>query len=511
MKKFRLCCAALALVVALTSFPLTAHGVEDLDAAQEESMTQQETTGAENTSQEDEGLQEEPAQEEIDDGDTASDESESGAEGDVTEDPGTAEDPGEEEPAEPAAPQVTVKLNTADHVRYMNGSSNGLFNPSSALTKAEAAQMIYSLLLNPSPADVVQNISFSDVKADAWYAEAVNKLASYGVINGSGGAFRPDVLISRAEFLTILSRFGELAESDITFTDVSEDHWAYDIIVSAATKGWINGYEDGTFHPDGTLLRSEAVAITNRVLGRSADKNTINSAAGIRIFPDVEKSHWAYYDIMEASIGHEYSGSGSGEVWTSFTKEKTALAEGTHVINGILYRVKSDGFFAANEYIDGHWYDASGKYVTGNATLDELMRAATRACVTPGMTQHQMLQTTFNYMINNYTYLTRPILSTGATGWTEEYAVPMFQKHKGNCYSFAAAYYYLVKNIGYNPREVAGLVGHNRRPHGWIEIDIGGRTYIYDTELTMAKRRDGYNYYLFEMTYGNAPFVYAKR
>ena len=69
----------------------------------------------------------------------------------------------------------------------------------------------------------------------------------------------------------------------------------------------------------------------------------------------------------------------------------------------------------------------------------------------------------------------------------------------------------LVNNIGYNPREVAGLVGHNRRPHGWIEIDIGGRTYIYDTELTMAKRRDGYNYYLFEMTYGNAPFVYAKR
>ena len=499
MKKFRLCCAALALAVALTSVPLTAYGTEDLTTAQEESMTQQETTEAEDTSQEDEGLQEESAP------------GENETDGDVTEEPGEAEDPGEEEPSEPAAPQVTVKLNTVEHIRYMNGSSSGMFNPSSALTKAEAAQMIYSLLLDASEADVVQNISFRDVKADAWYAEAVNKLASYGVINGSGGAFRPDVLISRAEFLTILSKFSEPVESDVTFTDVSEDHWAYDIIVSAATKGWINGYEDGTFHPDGTLLRSEAVTITNRVLGRSADKNTISSAAGIRIFPDVDKSHWAYYDIMEATIGHEYSGSGAGEVWTSFTKEKTTLSEGTHVINGILYCVKSDGFFAANEYIDGHWYDASGKYVTGNVTLDELMRAATRACVTSGMTQHQMLQATFNYMVNNYTYLTRPILSTGATGWTEEYAVPMFQKHKGNCYSFAAAYYYLVKNIGYNPREVAGLVGHNRRPHGWIEIDIGGRTYIYDTELTMAKRRDGYNYYLFEMTYGNAPFVYAKR
>ncbi len=54
-------------------------------------------------------------------------------------------------------------------------------------------------------------------------------------------------------------------------------------------------------------------------------------------------------------------------------------------------------------------------------------------------------------------------------------------------------------------------MGYNRRPHGWIEIDINGQTYIYDTELTMAKRRDGYNYYLFEMTYRNAPFVYAKQ
>ena len=36
MKKFRLCCAALALAVALTSVPLTAYGTEDLTTAQEE-------------------------------------------------------------------------------------------------------------------------------------------------------------------------------------------------------------------------------------------------------------------------------------------------------------------------------------------------------------------------------------------------------------------------------------------------------------------------------------------
>ncbi len=434
----------------------------------------------------------------------------------VTEDPGSDTEAGDgeaEQPSqpEPQAPAVTVKLNTASHIRYMNGSSDGMFYPSSALTRAEAAQMINSLISEATAADVVQNVSFSDVSADAWYAGAVNSLAGYGVLNGSGGAFRPESFISRAEFVAMLSKFGTVTESAKTFSDVPESHWAHDIVASAAEQGWISGYADGTFHPDGTLSRAEAAAVTNRVLGRSADESTVDSGYGIRIFPDLEKWHWAYYDIMEATIGHEHSGSGENEVWTSFTKETTALSVGTHVINGILYRVKSDGTFAANEYVDGHWYDTMGRYITGNETLDELMRAATRACVTSGMTQHEMLKSAFNYMINNYTYISRAKLSTGATGWTEEYAVPMFQKHKGNCYSFAAAYYYLAKNIGYNPREVAGLVGYNRRPHGWIEIDINGRTYIYDTELTMAKRRDGYNYYLFEMTYSNAPFVYAKR
>ena len=168
-----------------------------------------------------------------------------GAEGDEpgeqkgTGEPGELED-GETQP-EPAAPAVTVKLNTVNHIRYMNGSSDGMFYPSSALTRAEAAQMIYSLLLGASDADIVQSVSFSDVAAGDWYAEAVNSLAGYGVINGvSGGGegiFRPNSFISRAEFVTILSKFSQPVESNRTFSDVSESHWAHDIIASAAEQG----------------------------------------------------------------------------------------------------------------------------------------------------------------------------------------------------------------------------------------------------------------------------------
>ncbi len=401
-------------------------------------------------------------------------------------------------------------------MKYMNGSSDGLFHPSSALTRGEAAQMIYSLLTDPSDADVIQDVTFSDVSISDWYGEAVQSLTKYGVMNGYGSYFKPDAQISRAEFVKILSNFYELSAPAGSFSDVSDSHWAYEVILSAAAKGWVTGYSDGTFHPDGTLSRAEAAVVINRVLGRSADANTVSSADGIRIFPDVDSSYWAYLHIMEASISHECrarsTGEGESENWSSFTKEKTVLAPGTHVIHGILYCVDAaTGDFVKNQYADGHWYDASGKYVTGDSALDALMRAATAASVTANMTQHQMLQSAFDYVVNNFTYLKRNILDTGAVGWETEYAIPMFQNHKGNCYSFAAVYYYLTKNIGYNPRAVAGLVGYNRRPHGWVEIDIAGKTYIYDPELTMAKRRDGYNYYLFEMTYDNAPFIYAKK
>ncbi len=70
---------------------------------------------------------------------------------------------------------------------------------------------------------------------------------------------------------------------------------------------------------------------------------------------------------------------------------------------------------------------------------------------------------------------------------------------------------FLWKNIGYNPTAVAGYVGHNRAPHGWIELVHNGVTYIYDTELTMAKRLKGQNIYLYRITYSGAPYIYAKR
>lgn len=406
---------------------------------------------------------------------------------------------------------VTVKLDTINHIKYMNGNNNGLFYPDNALTRAEAAFIINKLVMKPSHSDIIYNTTFSDVDASAWYADAVNDLASYGIISIDSGHFHPKAFISRAEFIKMLSAFSSLSVSDKSFFDLTPDHWAYDIILSAAQKGWILGYADGTVNPDGTLSRAEAATIVNRVLGRIPDAQTINSASGIRIFPDVDRQYWAYLNIMEASIAHDYIKENGGEKWAYFKQEKTELPAGFHVINGILYSVDSEtGDFIVNRSADDHWYDEEGKYTTGNDILDRLMREATKECVKSGMSQQQKLKAVFDYTVNNFRYRAGQTLKAGSTGWTEKYAVPMFQSHRGNCYSYAAVFYYLAKNIGYNPKEAAGFLGRNRQPHGWVEISSGGIPYIYDTELTMMRRLKGYNNYMFHIAYGKSVFIYFK-
>ena len=442
---------------------------------------------------------------------------EGAAEGDAdAEMPVTAEVDQPDEPEETGpAPwvTVTVKLDKVNHQKYINGSNEGLFHPDSSLTRAEAAQIIYSLITGAAEEDILADTAFSDVADNAWYAPAVNALASYGVMSGNEGKFRPASNITRAEFVTILSRFEELSESDKSFTDVSEDFWGYRQVISAAEKGWINGYNDGTFRPNRTLTRAEAVTIINRVLERYPDYNSISNRTAIRFFPDLSSSHWAYTQIMEACQSHEYTKYGYSENWSNVQHEKSVLSPGYHLIKGALYYVDSNGDYALDKAVEGHWFDTTGRYTTGNATLDTLMRKETLKFAQDGMTQEQLLKAMFNHMIStkNFTYLSREKLVGGATGWEEKYAIPMLQGRRGNCYSYASVTFFLAKNIGYDPRAIAGYVGHNRAPHGWIELTQNGVVYIYDTELTMAKRLKGYNYYLYKMTYSSAPFIYAKK
>ena len=224
--------------------------------------------------------------------------------------------PDEPGPADPFDTGVGNWLNTKDHTAYLGGYGGGLFGPDDNMTRGQAAQMFYNLLLDK---DVPITVSFTDVAPDAWYATAVNTLASLGIVTGYGnGQFGPDDSITRAQFTTIAMRFANLDTSgENIFTDVSEDDWFYEFVVGAIKYGWIGGYPDGRFGPNDTITRAQVTTIVNRMLGRSADEDYVErNIEELTRFTDVPDTHWAYYNIMEATNAHDYDRVSGGEDWT---------------------------------------------------------------------------------------------------------------------------------------------------------------------------------------------------
>ena len=217
--------------------------------------------------------------------------------------------------ASPDATDVSQWLNTVEHIQYWHGYPDGTFRPENNLTRAEAAQIFYSLLKDKSVSLTKQ---FVDVAADAWYSPAVNVLASLNIITGADNThFAPNAAITRAEFTAMAMRFTQMdAASTDVFSDVPANAWYYHYIMGAAQYGWITGYPDGTFRPESKITRAELAAIINRMLGRSADKAFIAAHSGqISQFSDVSPTHWAYYDIMEGSNAHTYSIDNGVENW----------------------------------------------------------------------------------------------------------------------------------------------------------------------------------------------------
>ena len=221
----------------------------------------------------------------------------------------------EKQLADPDDTGVSGWPNTEDHLAYLNGYGGGLFGPDDHMTRAQAAQMFYNLLLDQ---EVSAAVRFTDVPADAWYARAVETLASLGMVEGvGGGKFAPERTITRAEFTVMAMRFARLPEGgENPFSDVTSSDWFYDQVVGAVQYGWITGYTDGTFRPEATITRAEVTAITNRLLDWAADEDYVDDHAGeLRQFPDVSASYWAYHDIVEATNAHSYRVYDGEEHW----------------------------------------------------------------------------------------------------------------------------------------------------------------------------------------------------
>ena len=150
----------------------------------------------------------------------------------------------------------------------ISGMGDGTFNPGGNLTREQAIKIIV-LALGLSGTD---SNKFADEAEGAWYGEYLAVARANGIANGVGdNAFGIGKSISRQDFVTMLYRAMNIntQETELNFADKdSIKSYSKDAVAYFSANGIVNGYTDGTFKPDNSVKRVEAAKIVYELLAR---------------------------------------------------------------------------------------------------------------------------------------------------------------------------------------------------------------------------------------------------
>ncbi|MEG0259662.1 MAG: fibronectin type III domain-containing protein [Lysinibacillus sp.] len=203
------------------------------------------------------------------------------------------------------------------HSPYIKGYEDDTFRPNAFVTRSQMAAMLSRNLPSDSSPSTIED--YIDVAKNHRTYEDIMKVKRAGIMMGDlNNQFKPAGSITRSQMATIAYRwikqscesdskaFDSCAAldnpSDKVYTDVAANHHALEAIMFMKSASIMTGYEDNTFKPEKKLTRAQAVKVLNRLFKRGP-LNVENHST----FKDVQKTHWAFYEIEEAAREHQYT------------------------------------------------------------------------------------------------------------------------------------------------------------------------------------------------------------
>ncbi len=148
----------------------------------------------------------------------------------------------------------------------IDGKTSTSFDPDAYITRCELTKVA----VNAFGYDVepVTEKPFDDVEIDSWCAPYAAAAKKAGIVEGIWeNLFAPDMLVDRAQAVTIFVRAGNFGESEAgsPFSDVGED-WYKGYVVRASELDIVDGYGNGKFGPSDHMTRGQAAKVTVETL-----------------------------------------------------------------------------------------------------------------------------------------------------------------------------------------------------------------------------------------------------
>ena len=139
------------------------------------------------------------------------------------------------------------------------GIGDGLFGPNQPCTRAQIVTFLWRAAGSPEPKGTAAGMT--DVAAGSYYEKAVAWAIENGITTGTAdGRFAPDATCTRAQGMTFLFRASKAsADGAPAFSDVAADAYYAEAVKWATDNGITNGTTSSTFSPGSGCTRAQIV------------------------------------------------------------------------------------------------------------------------------------------------------------------------------------------------------------------------------------------------------------
>ena len=177
------------------------------------------------------------------------------------------------------------------------------------------------------PAGRIHTISYNDVVAGDWFAEAVNYVTLTDLMKGTGEGFSPNNNLTRAQMATVLYRMAGEPEGTIEnpFSDVADGQWYTDAVVWAAETGITVGTSVDTFHPNENVTREQMATFLYR-FAEYESLDPIEVTGDLSAFPDADEVSEFATEAMTWAVGQKIIAGVDGNLAPDGTATRAQVA-----------------------------------------------------------------------------------------------------------------------------------------------------------------------------------------
>lgn len=328
-----------------------------------------------------------------------------------------------------------------------------------------------------------------------YFAQAYPKLTNHVpyLQLDENGFLRPDDFLSASELQQALQALAAPGATDYFPGMPTGETVSAAQAVSVLRKFFPEEAVSAAFQSQSAITRAEFAVAMHSLLGRS-DGELLTVAQNEQLPADITMEREDAICLLEAAVPH--TPANDGDTWLQL-ELPSAYEPGFVNVGGWLYYVQQDKTLLRDGFVGELYFDASGRYTSGDLELDRMVAQILSDIQTaaPDAERMDWLRSAYEYCRDSFTYRRRnDPYAKGQTGWEIEDAKTMISTTKGNCYNFAAAFWALARGLGYEARAVSGTCLKDEQPHGWVFIAFDGVDYLFDPEWEYVYRYEREDY-----------------